>query len=90
MSAQGRCAGCQETGELKRIAWHVTLCPKWAQLYRDDPAAVLDPAAEYERWHREERGAERRADLERRIADTQASRAASVDRFRVRDPLEDD
>jgi hypothetical protein len=86
---QGRCAGCQESGELKRIDHHVLTCAKWAALYRADPAAALMPAQEHERWVREERAAEHRADLAGRVADTQARRRASVARFATVDPLED-
>lgn len=89
MSAQGRCAGCQETGPLKPLLWHVTQCSKWAALYQDSPSGVLGPAEEFERWSAEERPAEHDKDLAGRIADTQARRAASVARFKVRDPLED-
>jgi hypothetical protein len=87
--AQGRCAGCQLTGELKTVGVHVIKCAKWAELYRKDPAAALSPKDEYERWRDSERAAEHRADLEDRIADTQRRRAASVARFQVLDPLED-
>jgi hypothetical protein len=86
---QGRCAGCQETGPLKAVEHHVLTCAKWAALYRADPAAVLAPAQEHERWAREERPAEHRADLDRRVSDTQARRRASVARFATVDPLED-
>lgn len=89
MREQGRCAGCQETGELKTIVHHVLTCAKWAAVYRADPDAALSPAQEYERWAREERGSERQADLDRRVADTQLRRRQSVDRFRKPDPLED-
>lgn len=89
MSEQGRCAGCRETGDLKKVSWHVLACLKWAQLYRENPAAALSPAQEYARWYREERAVERAADLGRRIADTQARRKQSVDRFKVPDPLGD-
>jgi len=64
-------------------------CAKWAALYRSDPDAALMPAEEYARWAREERGGEHRADLQRRVSDTQAQRAASVARFKVKDLLED-
>jgi hypothetical protein len=89
MRAQGRCAGCQEAGELKAVTWHVRWCEKWALLYRADPAAALMPAEEYERWVREERPAEHTADLQRRVADTVSQRERSVNRFRKPDPLED-
>jgi hypothetical protein len=89
MREQGRCAGCQECGELKRVTLHVMTCARWAALYRGNPAAALGPAEELERWTREDRGGERAADLARRVSDTQGRRAASVARFTVRDPLED-
>ncbi len=89
MSTQGRCAGCQEAGELKRITWHVLACTRWAALYQENPAAALPPSVEHERWQRDERAGEHQADLARRVADTQAQRAASVARFTVADPLED-
>jgi hypothetical protein len=89
MREQGRCAGCQETGPLKQVEWHVLACPEWGALYRGNPAAALMPREEYARWHRDERPAERAADLQRRISDTQDRRAASVARFAKRDPLED-
>jgi hypothetical protein len=89
MREQGRCAGCQESGELKTIEHHVLTCLKWAALYRSDPDAALPPAAEQDRWVREDRGSERAADLAARVADTQDRRARSVARFRKADPLED-
>lgn len=89
MREQGRCAGCQESGALKRVEQHVMTCEKWAALYRADPAAALTPAQEQERWAREERAGEHKADLDRRVSDTQGRRAASVARFKVKDPLED-
>jgi hypothetical protein len=85
---QGRCAGCQETGELKRIDWHALSCAKLAQLYREDPERALAPAQEYARWRREERAEEHAEDLARRVADTQGMRRRSVARFEEPDPLE--
>jgi hypothetical protein len=89
MRAQGRCAGCQETGQIGLIIQHLVSCAKWAALYRADPAAALGAAEEFARWRDEDRLDERKADLSRRVADTEARRAASVARFRVPDPLED-
>lgn len=89
MREQGRCAGCRLADELKKVSWHVMSCPDWAALYRKDPAAALMPAEEYARWYREERTAEHQAGLADRIADTQQRRAASVSRFKVKDPLGD-
>lgn len=89
MRAQGRCAGCQETGPLNLIIWHLTGCASWAALYRKDPAAALGAAEEFARWRDEDRKDERRADLQERVADTEARRRASIARFTVKDPLED-
>lgn len=89
MREQGRCAGCKENGELKRVAWHVLSCEKWAAVYRSSPAAALAPAQEYARWREQERAAEHAAGLQARIADTQARRVASVARFSKADPLGD-
>jgi hypothetical protein len=74
---------------LKAVEQHVMSCAEWAALYRADPDAALAPAQEQERWAREERAGEHRADLDRRVADTQGRRAASVARFSKADPLED-
>ena len=89
MRAQGRCAGCQETGPQKRIEWHILTCGKWAALYQRDRSRALGAAQEYARWRQEDKAAERGADLQRRVADTVAQRKASVGRFKRRDPLED-
>jgi hypothetical protein len=86
---QGRCAGCEVNGELKRVAWHVLSCEKWAALYRENPAAALPPGQEYARWRAQDRGAEHAASLRVRIDDTQGRRAASVARFQKADPLGD-
>jgi hypothetical protein len=87
--AQGRCAGCGDMRALKDSEWHVTACPAWARLFREDPDLALDPAAELARWAEQDRGAERAADLRRRTADTVASRAASCRRFATVDLLGD-
>jgi hypothetical protein len=89
MRAQGRCAGCQETGPLKRVEWHLLSCGKWAALYLEDRTRALGAAQEYARWRAEDKPGERSADLGRRVADTVAQRARSVGRFKRPDPLED-
>jgi PHD/YefM family antitoxin component YafN of YafNO toxin-antitoxin module len=89
MSVQGRCAGCQETGEAKVIDWHVQTCPDLAALLRKDPAAVLAPAEEYARWRAQEAATEHAADLAGRVADTVTQRQQSIRRFKRCDPLED-
>jgi hypothetical protein len=77
MREYGRCAGCQMTDDLKKVAWHVL------------GERALPPGQEYARWRREEGAEERAADLAGRVADTLTARAASVARFTVTDPLED-
>lgn len=89
MRAQGRCAGCGKTGPQAEVDWHVLVCQAYAVLYRRDPAAALAPAAEYARWREQDKAAERRAGLARRVADTVAQRASSVTRYRGRRLLED-
>jgi hypothetical protein len=85
---QGRCAGCQETGPLKKVTAHVMQCAKWAALYRANREAALMPAEEFARWAAEERAGAHAADLAGRISDTQERRARSIARFKVPDPLE--
>lgn len=89
MSVQGRCAGCQETGDVKVIGWHVATCPDWAVLFRKDQSAALGPAEEYARWRAQEAGAEHALDLAGRVADTVTQRQQSISRFKRGDPLED-
>ena len=89
MREYGRCAGCQMSDDLKKVAWHVLGCALFAKLYREQRERALPPAQEYARWRREEGADARAADLAGRVADPLAARAASVARFRVTDPLED-
>jgi hypothetical protein len=79
---QGRCPGCGERGPVKDIdPWHISRCPDWARLYQGDPAGTLSPAQEFARWSEQDRGPEHAADLQRRVDDTVANRAASRARF---------
>ena len=89
MSAPGRCAGCGETGPVKAVSFHLLGCPDWAALYVKDRAAALGAAEEYARWLAADAPAEHAAGLAQRVADTQHRRRASIERFRVADPLED-
>ena len=88
--AYGRCAGDGETGELKAVTSHVLRCPAWAALYRADPARALTPAGEYDRWAAKEQAAEKAARHDVVVGDTQRRRDVQADRFRTRDPLEDE
>jgi hypothetical protein len=86
-AAQGRCAGCGERGAVKAVDWHISQCSRWAELYRKDPAAVLDAAQEYVRWAAEDRDREHAADLQARTDDTVARRQESEQRFQLPDLL---
>lgn len=90
MSAPGRCAGCGETGPVKAVSFHLLGCAAWATLYVKDRAAALGASEEHARWLVQDAPAAHAADLAGRVADTQDRRRASIARFRVDDPLEDD
>lgn len=91
----GRCAGCERTGPATKIAVHILSCPRYAALYRQDPARCLDPAGEYERHRRDENTAETHArDRDKRLADkyavTASAAAEQAARFvKPRDILDD-
>jgi hypothetical protein len=88
-AGKGRCAGCGKVQDLSASRWHITQCPDWAALYRDNHDRALLPAAEYERWTREDRDSERADRKLRAMADTDARRDEYVQRFKRPDPLED-
>ena len=88
-TGRGRCAGCGETADLSATRRHIVSCSKWAALYQRDPAHALSPEDEYERWVREDRDGERETRRTQAMADTDDRKAQSVQRFKVRDPLED-
>jgi hypothetical protein len=85
----GRCAGCGEDGELRRVQAHVLKCERWAALFLTSPELALPPDKEYERWVSQDRQGERDQRRESLIADTDARKGREADRFRHRDPLED-
>lgn len=86
--ATGRCVGCGETGPERQVRQHCLKCPDWARVYWDNPSLALDPVSEYLRWAAEDKPGERAAELEAKVADTDARRAALADRYRTRDILE--
>jgi hypothetical protein len=90
--ATGRCAGCGAVlrGTEKANRAHVLSCERWAELYRQDPARALEPEEEHARYQEQDRPAEREARLAALMADTAGRRRQSLDRFRRRDPLEDE
>ena len=88
-AGKGRCAGCEETGDLLAIREHILSCAKWAALYRSDPVCALSAEDEHARWVREDRDTEREARRAQAMADTDDRKAKSVQRFKVADPLED-
>ena len=90
-SVIGRCAGigCGYTGQPGRVRAHAVACSRFAELYRSDPAAALDPEEEYRRWQADGRGAERAARYDEQVADTDARRAAMASRYVTKDLMED-
>ena len=86
---KGRCAGCGYTDSARKVSLHImTPCPRWVALWAEDPALALDPEAEYERWAREDRQAEKDQAREEKVAATNAARDAMADRFATRNILE--
>lgn len=88
--SQGRCPGCGEMNQVNVIYGHLVSCPEYARLYREYPERALSPVAEYQRWLGEEKSAEQATRVAAKVADTDGRRAAMADRFRTRDPLEDE
>lgn len=91
MCSTGRCSGCGLTGPYRAIVAHTIKCPEFAALIRWDSGAALEPAQEHARYVESggtasDKAAARKA----QVADTDARRAAMAERFRTRDPLEDD
>lgn len=87
----GRCAGCGETSKsASEIREHTRYCPDYRALYARDPAAALDPEAEYQRWVSEDRGAERAGRREDAVAEADRRRAEQRDLLAVQDPLADE
>jgi hypothetical protein len=75
--------------DLPAVRWHIISCPDWAALYREHPERALSAEDEYARWTREDREEERAVSKVQAMADTDARKAESVQRFKIPDPLED-
>lgn len=88
--AAGRCAGCGKTGSACKVNGHILTCEKWLALYQSDPSKALDAAAEHIRWKAEDQANERTERREAIAVTGEAARAASLDRFKFRDILEDE
>ncbi len=52
--ATGRCAGCGRTDSTRKISQHIVGCPQYLNLFQEHPDRCLDPAAEYERYRRDD------------------------------------
>lgn len=90
MSA-GRCAGCGKvSASCKLIGAHVLECPGFRELFLRDPAAALDPEAEYARWQAEDLSGERAERRQQAEDDNKSRRAAMASRYATpKDILED-
>jgi len=70
-------------------------CPRYLELYKSNPAAALDPRAEFDRFKREEDSPEARAvakdeRLAKRFAELDTRRVAQTERWATPpDPLAD-
>jgi len=89
--AQGRCAGCGQSGSVKAVQSHIMGCAAYARLYQEDKDKALSPGEEYVRWQAE---GKRAASTEIRgaaIGRNEARRLQQADRFaRLPDILEDE
>lgn len=88
-SSKGRCAGCLVVDDLPWVRRHIITCDDWARLYQADSTRALSAEDEYERWVNEDREEERAVHKVQAMADTDARKAKSVQRFNLPDPLED-
>jgi hypothetical protein len=91
----GRCSGCGLNDSARKVALHVLTCSRYLDLFRQDPARCLDPAAEYERYRTEELNPEARAErrdvrLRDRFAELDRQQAVQADRWRTPPDLLDD
>lgn len=90
-ASAARCAGCGKTDKSAQvIVEHIRYCPDYAALYARDPAAALDPVAEYRRWVAEDRADERVQHREDVIAVSEGRRDAQREMLSAPDILGDD
>lgn len=84
--ASGRCAGCGRIDSLRKVSQHIVDCPEYLRLFQSDPGRCLAPAAEYERFRREDDSAIARAQqrgtrLAARFAEINRQHAVSAQRW---------
>lgn len=84
--AAGRCAGCGRIDSVRKISQHIVDCANFLALYQEDPDRCLTPAAEYERYRREDTSAVARAEqrgtrLAARFAEINRHQSASAARW---------
>lgn len=60
--AVGRCAGCGKQGSACKVEQHLVSCEKYIALFKNHPERALLPEAEYERYKREDRSPEAKAE----------------------------
>lgn len=60
--AAGRCAGCGRIDSVRKISQHIVDCADYLALYQVEASRCLTPAAEYERYRREDTSAVARAE----------------------------
>jgi hypothetical protein len=91
MTDAARCAGCGKRDKsVQVIAEHTRYCPDYHSLFARDPAAAIEPAAEYRRWAAEDRAGERAQHREDVIAEADGRREAQREMLSAPDILEDD
>lgn len=88
--AAGRCSGCGQQGPMPKIAEHVTECPDWQRLWREERDRALPPEAELARWRLDSERAEHDARLASQIAATDGRRQAGAARFATKGDILDD
>lgn len=90
----GRCSGCGHSDSPKKVSTHVVSCPQYLLLHQTDPALCLSPAAEAEKYRRENtaeaRAARRDTRLHHRFAELDRLQAAQANRWQRPPDLLDD
>lgn len=78
--AAGRCAGCGQTGSVRRVRLHILDCTSYIELFQRDPGLALTPEAELSRFRREDDTPEARA---RRRGERLTPRFAEINRAQL-------
>jgi hypothetical protein len=94
--ASVRCAGCGELGSsVCRMNTHISTCPEYLSLWKEDRERALGPREEFLRWKEQEQSPEkiaiRRSDnIAKKFAALDARRVVADRRWAPRpDPLDD-